>query len=86
MASHVALFPRLCLCSVQVFFLYVKGLPYLSFFHVRGFIDDVKSQPVGFVRLFHRKGRARLVLSFCGHLLRLHHCALLLKKKMLDTF
>ena len=33
-------------------FLYVKRLPYFSFFHVRGFVDDVETPPVDFVRLF----------------------------------
>ena len=35
-------------------FLYEKGLPYFSFFHVRGFINDVETPPVDFVRLFIR--------------------------------
>ena len=35
-------------------FLYVKRFPYFSFFHVRGFIDDVETPPVDFVRLFIR--------------------------------
>ena len=33
-----------------------------------------------------RQGRARLVLIFCGHLLRLHHCALLLTLQLLWGF
>ena len=33
-------------------FLYVERLRYFSFFRVLGFIDDVETSPVDFVRLF----------------------------------
>ena len=70
-------FPRLCLCSVQVFFFVCETLS-CSWLYRRRW--DSSSW---FRAAFHKIGRAQPVLIFCGHRLRLHPCALLLALQLL---
>ena len=82
-ASHVVLFPRLCLCSVQVFFFVCETPPLLFVLSCSWLYRRRWDSSSWFRAAFQKIGRAEPVLIFCGHRLRLHPCALLLALQLL---